>query len=135
MPYVFICRKSPLASKESITFEDLQKYPCLVFEQGESDPYFYAEELLPLQKHNRIVKTKDKLTMLNLIAELNGYTLCSGMIYDKINEKEFVSVPFISDEQQSQNEIIIGYITKNNRIPTDTGKMYIQKIKTYFDVE
>ena len=73
--------------------------------------------------------------MLNLIAELNGYTLCSGMIYDKINEKEFVSVPFISDEQQSQNEIIIGYITKNNRIPTDTGKMYIQKIKTYFDVE
>ncbi|MBR1592417.1 MAG: LysR family transcriptional regulator [Ruminococcus sp.] len=135
LPYVFVCRKSPLAAKKIVTFEELQDYPCLVFEQGESDPYFYAEELLPLQKHSRIVKTKDKLTMLNLIAELNGYTLCTGMIYDKINEREFISVPFDAKDNQAENKIVIGYVTKNSRIPTDTGKIYIENIKSYFSTE
>ena len=34
-PHVFICDSHPLASKKSITMDDLQDYPYLTYEQGE----------------------------------------------------------------------------------------------------
>lgn len=126
--YAFVCRDNPLADREYVTFDDLQSYPCLIFEQGDSDPYFYAEELLPLHNYNRIVKTHDKLTMLNLIAEMNGYTLCTGMIYEKLNDREYISIPFKPDKQNLSGDIRIGYIVKKNRILTDIGKLYMENL-------
>lgn len=130
-PYVFVCTDSPLAQKEIITLEDLQNYTCLIFEQGDSDPYFYAEELLPLHEHTRIVKTRDKLTMLNLIAEMNGYTMCTGRIYDKLNGREFTSVPFSFGDVENNfvSDIRIGYITKKNYVHTEIGQIFMENVK------
>lgn len=129
--YAFVCRDNPLAEKKAVTFEDLQNYPCLTFEQGESDPYFYAEELLPLHNYSRIIKTRDKLTMLSLIAEMNGYTLCTGKIYDKLNNKEYTAIPFIPGSGEQENRIRIGYIYKKTRIPSEIGKIYMDNVRKY----
>lgn len=128
-PYVFVCRDNPLVGKAFVAFEDLEPYPCFIFEQGDSDPYFFAEELLPLNSYSRVVKTRDKLTMLNFISEMNGYTLCTGMIYDKLNGKEFVSIPFKSDENNNTNKIQIGYIYKKSRILSEIGRFYMDKVR------
>ncbi len=128
---VFACCDSPLASKEFVTFDDLQPYPCLIFEQGDSDPHFYAEELLYCSDHNRIIKTRDKLTMLNLIAEMNGYTLCTGMIYDELNGKKYTSIPFKFDEDNSNSIIKIGYLIKKNYILSEIGKLYMDNVKKH----
>lgn len=128
-PYVYVCRNSSLAQQEALSFKDIQDHPCLIFEQRESDPYFYGEELLPLQNHSRIIKTHDKLTMLTLIAELDGYTLNSGLVYDKVNQNEYVSVPFVSDDDHSAYEVTIGYIKVRNHIVSELGKLYLDNIK------
>ena len=128
-PCVFLCRNNPLAQKESLSFEDIKDHPCLVFEQGASDPYFFGEELLPLQKYSRIIKAHDKLTMLTLIAELDGYTLSSGMIYDKLNQNEYTAIPFIADNEHPASEVTIGYITRKDSVLSEVGKLYIRNIK------
>lgn len=130
-PYVFVCRDNPLVGRECVTFEDLEPYPCFIFEQGDSEPYFFAEELLPLNKYSRTVKTSDKLTMLNFIAEMNGYTFCSGMIYDRLNGREYVSIPFKPDEQDTARKIQIGYIYKKARPLSEIGKIYLDNVKIY----
>ena len=47
-PHVFICREHPLANKKEITLDDLQPYPYLVYEQGERNSFYFAEEFLSM---------------------------------------------------------------------------------------
>ena len=45
-PHVFICDSHPLASKKSITMDDLQDYPYLTYEQGEYNSQYFSEEFV-----------------------------------------------------------------------------------------
>lgn len=37
--------KHPLAGKKIVTFDDLEPYPCLSFEQGIYNSFYFAEEI------------------------------------------------------------------------------------------
>ena len=44
MQYICVSlEKHPLAGKKVITLDDLQEYPCLTFEQGVNNSFYYAE--------------------------------------------------------------------------------------------
>ncbi|MBQ5849196.1 MAG: LysR family transcriptional regulator, partial [Lachnospiraceae bacterium] len=45
-PHVFIASLHPLANKKMITFQDLENYPYLSFEQGEHNSFYFSEEIL-----------------------------------------------------------------------------------------
>ncbi len=53
--------------------------------------------------------------MMNLMAGLNGYTLCSSIFSEKL-----------SGDQSTMN---IGYITKKNNELTSMGKQFIDEVK------
>lgn len=129
--YVYLWRNHPLASKESICFEDLSDYPCLSFEQGDNSSSFFAEEILSEQEYPRIIKANDRATMLNLMIGLNGYTLCSGIICEELNGSDFIAVPFIGNEQHENSVMEIGYIHKSGTPLSDIGEIYIKEIKKY----
>ena len=74
--YVFLWKGNPLAQKELIEFEDLKDYPCLSFEQGDENSFYFAEEVFSTYDYKQIIKTDDRATILNLMIGLNGYTLC-----------------------------------------------------------
>ena len=42
--YVYLWKNHPLAKELSIRFEQLEKYPCLSFEQGDNSSFYLAEE-------------------------------------------------------------------------------------------
>ena len=52
-PHVFVSRSNPLTKKASLTLADLEDYPYLCYEQGETNSFYFAEEIL-------IEKTKMK---------------------------------------------------------------------------
>ena len=72
--YVYLWKGNPLASKSLITMEDLRDYPCLSFEQGVYNSFYFAEEVLSTYDYKRIIKVNDRATILNLMVGLNGYT-------------------------------------------------------------
>ena len=45
--YVYLWKGHPLADEPFLTMEQLEKYPCLSFEQGDNSSFYLAEELLP----------------------------------------------------------------------------------------
>ena len=51
-PHVFISQKHPLASKETVSLEDLEQYPFLSFEQGEHNSFYFSEEILSTVPRN-----------------------------------------------------------------------------------
>ena len=95
--YVYLSKTNPLADKEVVDFEDLQQYPCLSFEQGDNNSFYFAEEVLSTYDYRQIIKADDRATLLNLMVGLNGYTLCSGIICEELNGDEYASVPLNTD--------------------------------------
>ena len=44
--YVYMYKGHPLAGKKLIKLEELKDYPCLSFDQGDYNSFYYAEEVL-----------------------------------------------------------------------------------------
>lgn len=131
--YAYMSRKNPLADRAYVTFEDLKSYPCISFEQGEDSPYFFSEEILPLNDYTEIVKTNDKLTMLELISELNGFTFYSGIVREETEVSDYISVPFKFRDSDMDIVIQIGYIVKKNYSLSEIGKIYLQNVRNYLE--
>ena len=131
--YVYLWKKHPLASKKSIRFEELNDYPCLSFEQGDSGSFYFAEEILSTNDYPRIIKACDRATMLNLMVGLNGYTVCSGIICEELNGGDYIAVPFDESDPNCTDTMEIGYITRKNTVLSKIGSIYIDEIIKYLD--
>lgn len=131
--YVYLWKNHPLANEKSINFSQLEKYPCLSFEQGDKSSFYLAEEILSTNEYTRTVKASDRATMLNLMVGLNGYTLCSGIICEELNGSDYLAIPFEGDEQNQNSDMEIGYITRKNSILSKMGNMYVSSLRRYLE--
>ena len=123
---VYLSSSHPLADREKITMEELAEYPCLSFEQGDRNSFYFAEEVLSTLEYKQIIKADDRATMLNLMTGLNGYTLCSGIICENLNGSFHVSVPL-----DTEDTMTIGYIKRKNIPLSLLGREYIEILKRY----
>lgn len=124
--FVYLASGHPLAEKEKITFEDLEEYPCLSFEQGNKNSFYFAEEVLSTLEYKQIIKADDRATMLNLMTGLNGYTLCSGIICEELNGDGYKAIPFAVEETMT-----IGYLKRKGIPLSHLGSKYIEILKQY----
>ena len=131
--YVYIWKNHPLASESSISFAELEGYPCLSFEQGDNSSFYFAEEILSTNEYSQVIRANDRATMLNLMVGLNGYTLCSGIICEELNGSDFIAVPFRGDEKNPNSTMEIGYIVRKNTILSKMGELFVNKLKQYLD--
>ena len=124
--YVYMAKKHPLAGAKEIAIEELDEYPCLSFEQGDNNSFYFAEEVLSTYDYKKIIKANDRATMLNLMIGLDGYTLCSGIICEELNGADYVAIPL-----KTQEEMTIGYISRKG-VPISTiGKEYLEEVAAY----
>ncbi|MCD7954990.1 MAG: LysR family transcriptional regulator [Lachnospiraceae bacterium] len=123
---VYLSQSHPLAGHERIAFDDLKPYPCLSFEQGDKNSFYFAEEVLSTCEYSQIIKADDRATMLNLMVGLNGYTLCSGIICEKLNGDQYTSIPLITDDRME-----IGYIKRKSMPLSLLGEQYLTLLKKY----
>ncbi|MCI7812688.1 MAG: LysR family transcriptional regulator [Lachnospiraceae bacterium] len=131
--YVYLWKNHPLANEPSISFAQLDGYPCLSFEQGENGSFYFAEEILSTNEYSQTIKANDRATMLNLMVGLNGYTLCSGIICEELNGSDYKAVPFRDDDQNQNSTMEIGYVVRKNTILSKMGELYIASIQNYLD--
>jgi len=124
--YVYMSAEHPLSKEKKIPFEKLNEYPCLSFEQGDNNSFYYSEEMFPTYKYNRIIKADDRATMLNLMTGLNGFTLCSGIICEKLNGDGYTAVPLDCDELMN-----IGYIKRKSYPLSKIAERYVSILKKY----
>ena len=90
--FMYICGKGIPGWTKEIELEELNEYPCLSFEQGTYNSFYFAEEVLSTFEYKQLIKVDDRATILNLMVGLNGYTLCSGIICEELNGEEYCAV-------------------------------------------
>ncbi len=123
---VFLWRNHPLAAKREITIEQLAPYPCLSFDQGSGNSFYFAEEVLSTYPYRQIIKVSDRATILNMMVGLNGYTLCSGIICEDLYGGNYTSIPLRSKEKMT-----IGYIKKKQVPLSAIAEKYIEELKAF----
>ena len=124
--YVYLWKKHPLAGRPEISMEDLEPYPCLTFEQGQNNSFYFSEEMKSTYDYKRMIKADDRATMLNLMVGLNGYTLCSGISSEELNGNDYVSVPLKESEKMH-----IGYIRHKGVKLSPMGEIYVNELRKY----
>ncbi|MCD8051435.1 MAG: LysR family transcriptional regulator [Clostridiales bacterium] len=132
--YVYLWKGHPLAQEPQISFQQLERYPCLAFDQGDNSSFYFAEEILSTNEYPQVIKANDRATMLNLMVGLNGYTLCSGIICEELNGDDFMVVPFSGADQEANSVMEIGYVTRENTILSQMGEKYISAMKEYLAI-
>ena len=125
-PHVFICDSHPLASKKSITMDDLQDYPYLTYEQGEYNSQYFSEEFVSTLDSRKNIRVRDRATLFNLIIGLNGYTVCSGVISAELNGRNIISKPLDVEEYMR-----IGIISRKGVVLSRYAREYIEALKAH----
>lgn len=123
--YAYLWRRHPLAKRKRISMTELRSYPCLAFEQGSANSFYYAEEMKSTYDYPKIIKADDRATMLNLMVGLNGYTLCSGIISEELNGPDYVAVPL---DKKDNEKMHIGYLRHRDRKLSDLGRIYLEEL-------
>ena len=122
-PHVFISAKNPLAKQEKVILEDLEPYPCLSFEQGEFNSFYFSEEILSTLSHKKSIRVSDRATLFNLLIGLNGYTISTGVLSADLNGKNIIALPLSINET-----IAIGWISHRSIRLSLLAKAYVQEL-------
>ena len=121
-PHIFISENHPLANKKLVSLEDLEDYPCLSFEQGTYNSFYFSEEILSTRSVNKSIKISDRAAIFGL----NGYTISSGMYPAYfLNGRKITSIPLDVDEV-----INIGVIVHKDITLSHLGEVYLQMLKS-----
>lgn len=126
--YVYMAKNHPLAKQKVITLKELEDYPCLSFDQGSNNSFYFAEEVLSTYEYKQLIKANDRATMLNMMVGLNGYTMCSGIICEDLNGSEYCAVKLDSEEVMT-----IGYIARKGVAISPLGQKYLEELSKYKD--
>ena len=120
-PHIFIGRNNPLAGRQSVTLEDLEPLPCLTYEQGDQNAFYFSEEILSTLNHDKSIKVTDKGSIIDLMVGTDGYTISSGICPSYLRGEDIISIPLEVDEM-----IRIGVITHRDYRPTKLGEKYLE---------
>src|SRR5699024_2723459 len=123
-PHVFISKRHPLADNESINLEELDDYPCLTFEQGEYNSFYFSEEVLSTRSVKKSIKVSDRAAIVNFMIGLDGYTISSGVFPKYLHGDDIISVPLNVEER-----IRVGIIQHKDVTLSRLGKIYVDAIK------
>ncbi|WP_314508101.1 LysR family transcriptional regulator [uncultured Microbacterium sp.] len=122
-PHIFISRSNPLASQDRATLADLADLPRLTFDQGANNSFYFAEEILSTSSSKQEIRVSDRATIFNLMIGLDGYTISTGIISEKL-DPEIVAVPLEVDER-----IEIGWIGHATIPLTEQALRYLAEVR------
>ncbi|MDR2266758.1 MAG: LysR family transcriptional regulator [Christensenellaceae bacterium] len=123
-PHIFVSSSNPLASKNNVDLADLTDYPCITFEQGINNSFYFSEEILSIMTHKKNISVSDRATVFNLLIGLNAYTISTGIVSSDLNGDNIKAVPLNVDDYMK-----VGYILKSGIMPNKQVRMFIDELK------
>jgi len=128
--YVYFWKNHPLANRDSVSIEELGDYPCVSFEQGSENDFYLNEEALGNYHFKKMIKSDDRATSMEIIAELGGYSIGSGML----SGQGQVLKGLISVKLKEEDPLTIGYITRKGHKLSVFAKAYVDELNEYKEI-
>ena len=74
-----------------------------------------------------MIKSDDRATTMELMADLGGYAIGSGMLSDK----DAILRGLVAIKLKEEDPLIIGYITRKGSVLSSYGRSYIEELQKY----
>jgi DNA-binding transcriptional LysR family regulator len=131
IPKAFMSKKHPLARAEQVTLEELNLYPCIVYDQNENIALHFSEEsVISDFRPNKTLYISDLLTSLYLMDRCDAFDIGTGMVALLRGKKALATVPV-----GGQPPITIGWIALKNGELSSLGKLFISMLEAYCERE
>ena len=122
-PHVFLYRKHPLAKRASVGFADLGEFPCVTFDQGEENPFYFAEEVGSERQMKKRVLVTDRAAVANFLMALDAYIVTTGVLPSFLHGRDIVAVPLDVDEPMT-----VGTVRHADRRLSELGHAFMTSL-------
>ena len=125
--YAYVWTDHELAGQKEVSLQQLEPYPCISFNQSSEDEFYLSEEALGNYEFPKMIKSDDRATSLEMIAQLGGFSIGSGML---TGDNEILK-GLVSIKLKEEDPLIIGYIYLKDRKVSELGKAYIAELEQF----
>ena len=125
--YVYVWKNHKFASKKEISIDRMKDYPCVSFDQAGDGNFYLTEEAMADYSFDKMIKSDDRATTMEIIAELGGYSIGSGML----SKEDSILQGLVSIKLKEEDPLIIGYITRQGSALSKYGKEYVNELLKY----
>ena len=125
--FAYVWKGHPLAAKSEISLEELRGYPCVSFDQSSDSEFYLTEEALGNYEFEQLIKSNDRATSAEIMAEMSGYSIGTGIMTESITLKD----EFVTIKLKEEDPLTIGYIIRKNHKLSDIGERYIMELEKY----
>ena len=129
--YVYVWKDHELAGRKEISIEEMRDYPCISFDQSSDSRVYLTEEAMADYSFDKMIKSDDRATSMEMIAALGGYAIGSGML----SGEDAILQGLTAIKLKEEDPLIIGYITRKGRIISQYGEAYIAELLKYREME
>ena len=124
--YIYLSKNHPLAGRDELSLEDLQDYPCMVFDQGDNTSFYYREEALATYDYRKVISTNERATSIELMLGLNGYAVGAAMLGEGATSSDIKVIKLKEEEP-----LTFGYITRKGSQLTKMGQCFVEKLERH----
>ncbi|MBO7356913.1 MAG: LysR family transcriptional regulator [Lachnospiraceae bacterium] len=129
--YVYLWKDHPLSHRNSLSLADLKDYPCVSFDQSDESNFYLTEEAIADYDFEKMIRSDDRATTMEILAELNGYSIGSGMLAGN----DVILQGLVSIKLKEEDPLMIGYITRSGAELSVYGKEYIADLQRFKEID
>lgn len=128
--YVYVWESHPFAGREEISIDEMQDYPCISFDQSDDSNFYLTEEAMADHAFDKMIKSDDRATTMEIIAKLDGYSIGSGML----SGADAILQGLVAIKLKEEDPLTIGYITRKGSTMSAYGKAYVDALLKYTEI-
>lgn len=128
LPCVFLHKDHPLAQKDCVTFDDLQPYPCIMYNLNVDSPTILHEEFFITDFYpEKITIVNDLYHSLRVMSACNGYDVGCGIISKSNKEYGIIKRPFAGVDIP----ISIGWVRRKSTPLSPLAKEFVRQLAIF----
>ncbi len=125
--YAYVWEGHEFADREEISLEELKDYPCVLFDQSDDSNFYLTEEAMSDYDFQKLIKSDDRATSMEIIAKLHGYSIGSGML----SGDDVVLKGMLGIKLKEKDPLTIGYIKRKGNVLSTYGEAYVEELLKY----
>ena len=128
--YVYVWKDHELADRKEVSIEEMRKYPCVSFDQSSDGNFYLTEEAMADYSFDKMIKSDDRATTMEIIAELGGYSIGSGMLSGEEEKLQgLVAIKLLEEDP-----LTIGYIIREGCRLSVYGGAYVEELLKFQEI-
>ncbi|MBR6426821.1 MAG: LysR family transcriptional regulator [Clostridia bacterium] len=128
--FVYVWKDNIFAGRESISLEEMRDCPCISFDQSNDGNFYISEEAMSDYSFDKMIRSDDRATTMELIAGLGGYSIGCGML----SQEDSVLQGLAAVKMKEEDPLTIGFITRKGNSLSEYGSVYVNELLRFKEI-